>query len=371
MSTSLPEGVYPGCSAISGIAQPGGGMWVNVPGIGSSVRAIASNRIDSQTNLTVTVDRAGAVRVFGVGERPPTLERTTEFRRSRRRTSTERLVRAAYILIEDRITIEPFTRRRYYRLVLPQIAPIDIPFVASRIEIDPPVSTVTGGLINFYVPTVIPLISINRGSPSTIHIDFLHTALDEPPIDQLVNQQPLPLYYKHWQYIAELVEVEQSGSWRSFAFEGVTEYPFNFTYDSEEEQWSKASALYGLQLSLDTELNTFFLVNQSELFPDTSTYTSRNYYGMLYLNTSFPDPTQETTMRIRGYKFIDRAAILLTDDNTYETTANILLSGQEVLQVFEPLSDWGLAIEYENVLGTLTPLNSFIDPSIAVLILDE
>jgi hypothetical protein len=91
MPTSIPEGVYPGCIALSGLAEAGRAIVVQVPGYSSTVQAIAASPIRSPNGLTLTIDETGVARVFGVGGNQQ-LIRTTAFYRSIRRAIPVRLI---------------------------------------------------------------------------------------------------------------------------------------------------------------------------------------------------------------------------------------------------------------------------------------
>lgn len=219
MSTSLPEGIYPGCTAISGIAQPGAGMWINIPGRGSSVRAIASNRIDSLTNLTVTVDRAGNVRVFGVGDRPPTLERTTDFARVQIRQPApdfrggvafllrwSKFVRLHYFYNSTGTIVRvDFIRKQEYWLVQPNVEPIKlfeeegVPYGDSTVD---PVFGIFEQVREFYV-------SINSSDRQLIHVDLRYRE------SYLPDDDPTPYSLRHWQVRgSDVQEVAESEAWR-------------------------------------------------------------------------------------------------------------------------------------------------------------
>ena len=91
MSTNPPEGVYPGCTALSGLAEPGRAIVLQVPGYNPTVQAIAASSIRSPENLVLTIDSAGTARVFGVAS-VQQINRTTDFYRSVRRSVPVRLI---------------------------------------------------------------------------------------------------------------------------------------------------------------------------------------------------------------------------------------------------------------------------------------
>ena len=382
--TSLPEGVYPGCTAVGAIAPPGAGMYIRIPGYGQDIRAIVANQIDGLTNLTVTVDGDRIARVYGVGERVPSIDRTTEFMRRRPRQTGEKALKFAYILRETRgllhvVEGQPLTV--HYRLMLPGVNPITLPFVVTQFFIDPPI-VIEGHIYDTYSPYHLVHVSLNRNEPSTVFISFIHEDLTSLPED-LTDGAVHPVFQKHYEYAGGVLsEVSESRSWRSFAYEGIEELTlplgivggpeYQFTWTSAEERYRKVDALFSPHNTSDYDRDRYYFSNAAIWQPGLEAlgkYRTDAYYGgLVNVDTATVFTTDPYQYNVKEYILSNRH-FYTTSTTTIE--ADRIATGIESTQTFAPLISYGIDYEYETISGSTFANNTFEDIAVASIILDE